>query len=118
MSDAANCVAEWCADDDWCPVTCAAHVLARKWHPVIVHRLLERGPLRFNELAAAIDDVSNTVLTESLDDLERHGVVDRRIVNEKPVHVAYTLTDRGEALHPVIDALRQWGETHLLSDTK
>ena len=113
MSDASNCVAGWCVDDDWCPITCASEILARKWNPVIIHRLLEDGPLRFNELSAAIDDVSNSVLSKSLDELEDNDIVNRTIVNEKPIQVEYALTDHGKALDPAIEALEDWGTTYL-----
>lgn len=113
MSDASDCVAGWCVDDDWCPITCASQILARKWNPVIVHRLLEDGPLRFNELSAAIDEVSNSVLSESLDELEDDDIVNRTIVNEKPIAVEYSLTDHGKALQGIIEALEDWGNAYL-----
>jgi len=103
----------WCAGEDWCPITATATVLGRKWHPVIVHRLLQRGPLGFNALEEAVDGVSSKVLSDSLENLEERGLVDREVVNEKPVRVEYSLTERGRSLDPVIRAMREWGETHL-----
>ncbi|PSP55099.1 transcriptional regulator [Halobacteriales archaeon QS_1_67_19] len=108
-----ECLAVWCAGDDWCAVTCAVEVVGNKWHPVIVHRLLNDGPLRFNELSEEIGGITNKVLSDSLDDLETKGIVDREVVNDKPVRVAYSLTERGRSLEPVIDALEEWGQTHL-----
>jgi len=49
----------WCAGDDWCPVTTTATLIGRKWHPVIVHRLLQTGPLGFNALNEEVDGISN-----------------------------------------------------------
>jgi len=109
----ADCVADWCADDDWCGVTCTMDVLGKKWGPVVVHRLLDGAPLRFSELADDLGPVTNKVLSETLDDLEASGVVDREVVAEKPVTVEYSLTDRGRSLRPVITALEDWGQTHL-----
>lgn len=108
-----ECLAVWCADDEWCAVTCAVEVIGNKWHPVILHRLVRRGPLRFSELADDIGPITNKVLSDSLDDLETKGIVDREVVNDKPVRVAYSLTERGESLEPVIDALEEWGQTYL-----
>lgn len=110
-----DCIAAWCADDEWCTVTCTAHLIGRKWHPVIVHRLLEHGPLGFNALKEEIDAISSTVLSNSLEDLEEHGLVDRTIVNEKPFRVRYSLTDQGAALRPVVDAMHEWGASYLSS---
>ena len=103
----------WCTGEDWCPITATATVLGRKWHPVIVHRLLQQGPLGFNALKDAVDGVSSKVLSDSLENLEEHGLVDREIVSEKPFRVEYSLTDRGRSLEPVIGAMQEWGEAHL-----
>lgn len=108
-------MASWCADDEWCAVTCAAHLVGRKWHLVIVDRLLACGPLGFNALEREIGGISGTVLSDSLEDLEEKGLVDRSIVSEKPFRVAYSLTEQGAALEPVIEAMDAWGEEYLES---
>ncbi|WP_306059123.1 winged helix-turn-helix transcriptional regulator [Natronococcus wangiae] len=112
MSNATEqeCVASWCADDDWCSVTRAAYLIGKKWHPVIVHRLLEHGPLGFNALKAEIDAVSSAVLSNSLEDLEENGLVNRAIVSEKPFRVEYSLTEQGTSLESVIEAMDAWGK--------
>ena len=103
----------WCAGEDWCPVTTTASLICKKWHPVIVHRLLEHGPSGFNELKDDVDGISSKVLSSSLDDLEEKQLVDREIISEKPVRVQYSLTDHGRSLEPVIFAMRDWGLEHL-----
>lgn len=115
MSESEMCLAGWCREDDWCAITCAAEVLGRKWHPVIVHRLLveDENGLGFNALEERVEGISSTVLSSSLDDLEENGIVNRAIVNEKPVRVEYTLTSRGESLEPVIEEMANWGEKYL-----
>ena len=111
--DDEECLAVWCAGEEWCSITCTMALIGNKWHPVIVDRLLEADALRFNELLEAVDGITNKVLSESLDDLEAKDLVDRTVVSDKPVRVEYALTDRGRSLRPVIDALDQWGITHL-----
>ncbi len=111
--DEDDCLAVWCAGDEWCAVTCAMAVIGNKWHPVIVHRLLEHDTLRFNELGEQAGAITNKVLSRSLEDLEEKGLVDRTVVREKPVAVEYALTERGRSLEPVIEALREWGRHHL-----
>lgn len=103
----------WCAGKEWCAVTSTASLIGKKWHPVIIHRLLTEGPQGFNELQDAVDGISSKVLSDSLDDLEEKALVDRTVVNEKPVRVRYSLTDRGKSLEPVIMAMRDWGQQHL-----
>lgn len=113
MVPRSDCRAGWCASDDFCAITCTADLLARKWHPVIVHRLLERGPMGFNALQDAVGDVASNVLSDDLERLQDHDIVERHVVNEQPFRVEYTLTDRGRDLEPIIDAMAAWGETHL-----
>ena len=113
MSESETCVAGWCREDDWCAITCTAEVLSKKWHPVLIHRLLVEEALGFNALKEQVEGISSTVLSSSLDDLEENGIVDRSIVNEKPVRVEYTLTSQGESLEPVIEEMANWGEEYL-----
>ena len=116
-TDRENCVASWCADDEWCAVTCTAHLIGKKWHPVIVHRLLEHGPLGFNALKEEVGGISSTVLSNSLEDLEDNDLVDRAIVSEKPFRVQYSLTRQGASLRPIIEAMDEWGASYL-TDTE
>ena len=104
----------WCAGDDWCPITTTATLIGKKWHPVIVHRLLEHGPLGFNDLKEQVDGISSKVLSDSLSDLEESRLVERDILSEKPFRVEYSLTAAGRDLRPVIEAMADWGETHLV----
>jgi len=88
-------------------------IIGKKWHPVIVHRLLQHGALRFNELSKEVDGITNKMLSQSLEDLEEKELVDREIVSEKHVAVEYSITERGQSLEPVIDSLEEWGKTYL-----
>jgi DNA-binding HxlR family transcriptional regulator len=116
MSDDEEKLQIWCAGDDWCAVTTTATLIGKKWHPVIVHRLLKNGPLGFNALKEEVDGISSKVLSDSLSDLEEATLVDREIVNEKPFRVEYSLTDRGQDLEDVIFAMQDWGEKHLMPE--
>lgn len=103
----------WCAGNDWCPITATAQLIGKKWHPVIIDRLLREGPLGFNSLKEEVDGISSKVLSESLDNLQENGLVHREIVNEKPVRVRYSLTEEGESLESVIEAMKDWGRSRL-----
>ncbi|MDY6817754.1 MAG: helix-turn-helix domain-containing protein [Halobacteriales archaeon] len=103
----------WCAGEDWCPITTTATLIGKKWHPVIIHRLLQNGPLGFNDLKSEVDGISSKVLSDSLEDLEEKTLVDRTIVSEKPFRVQYSLTERGASMEPIITSMAQWGEQHL-----
>jgi DNA-binding HxlR family transcriptional regulator len=103
----------WCTEEAWCPMESAAAVLGRKWHPAIVYHLLEAQPLRFSELEDRMHTVSGKVLSESLEDMEEKGLVDRTVSDNRPVQVEYQLTEYGEELSPVIEEMVAWGERFL-----
>jgi len=103
----------WCSGEEWCPVTGTATLIGRKWHPVIADRLLREGPCGFSELQKHIDGISNKVLSDALKDLEEKKLVTREVVSDKPFRVEYDLTQRGQDLERVIDAMAEWGEDHL-----
>ncbi len=88
-------------------LTSLAGVLGRKWNLVIVNRLLQDGPLGFSDLLDNIEEISSKVLSESLDDLEESGIVDRNIVSERPFRVEYALTKQAMPLESVIDSVRE-----------
>lgn len=88
-------------------------VLGRKWHPVIIQRLLEYGSLRFGRLQETIPEISGKVLSESLTDLEEKGLVERSVTAGKPIKVEYELTPHGKGLEAAITALEDWGQEYL-----
>ncbi|MFW6003583.1 MAG: winged helix-turn-helix transcriptional regulator [Halanaeroarchaeum sp.] len=102
-----------CAGEEWCPIQATAKLLCKKWHPVIIHRLLDDGPMGFNELKTAVDGISSKVLSDNLDELEEYTLVDREVVSEKPFRVAYSLTPRGESTKAIIDEMQTWGTENL-----
>lgn len=100
---------EWCETQEWCPVTVTSELLSRKWHPVIIHRLLQR-PMGFNELQREVHHISDKVLSDSLEDLCDKGVVEKDVISEKPKEVEYSLTEVGESLQEVINPMFDWGQ--------
>ena len=98
--------------DAECAVALTAELVATKWTPLIVHDLSE-GPRRFMQLEHACPGISPRTLSERLDNLERQGVLVRRSYPESPPRVEYELTDKGESLLPIIDAMRAFGHSWL-----
>jgi len=103
----------WCAGKEWCPITATAQLVGKKWHPVIIHRLIQNGSLGFNALKEEVDGISSKVLSESLEDLQENKLVEREIVSEKPVRVKYTLTEAGKELEPVVKEMKKWADSNL-----
>jgi len=95
------------------PLTVTAEIVGKKWHPRIVVELLHNGPLGFNDLKDRVDGISDKVLSESLDDLQERRIVDRTVIDDKPVRVEYSLTGWGEQLELVVTAMDDWGQRYL-----
>ena len=87
----------------------AVGLLGKRWTPLIVQLLL-RGPRRYSELYEELEVVTEGMLSQRLKELERAGVVERRVVDDQPVRVEYHLTAKGRALSRVISGLETWAE--------
>jgi len=87
-------------------------IVGRKWHPHIVYHLRADGTMGFSDLKSAVDGISSKMLSEGLDDLEAMGIVERELVNDQPVRVAYSLTEAGDALEGIISDLVQWEQSY------
>jgi DNA-binding HxlR family transcriptional regulator len=98
--------------DDRCPTRLVLDRIADKWTVLIVGRLAT-GTRRFGELRRDISGVSPKVLTQKLRELERDGLVARRIYASVPPKVEYSLTPLGRTLVGLLDAVRVWAETHI-----
>lgn len=92
-----------------CPVTPLLIMLQGKWKFQIIYEMCIQDPIRFGELRKNIDGITNTMLTSSLRELEKDGLVSRIQFNEIPPHVEYSLTEKGKALLPVFYAMTKWG---------
>lgn len=87
----------------------AMELLGKRWTGLIIKLLLER-PLRFGELADQLEVIGDRMLSERLKELERAGVIERRVFAEVPVRVEYSLTEKGRALAPVIASIEAWSD--------
>ena len=92
-----------------CPSRDVLDLIADKWAVLIIYTL-SRGTLRHNELARALDDISQKVLTQALRKLERNGIVKRTIFPVVPPRVEYALTPLGTSLVGVLRTLTTWAE--------
>lgn len=92
-----------------------AAILGKKWHPLIVSVLLETGALGFNELKDRVEGISDKVLSENLEELQQRELVDRTVIDDKPVRVEYSLTELGEQLELVVTVMDEWGKRYLES---
>lgn len=97
-----------------CPVITAVDQIGSRWRLRVLHEL-ETGECRFNELKRQTDANART-LSRVLDELQDDHLVTRRLEEDAPVATYYGLTEKGEALCPVFDELREWGEEWVLPE--
>jgi len=95
-----------------CPVRAALDVIGGRWKPVITFHLLQ-GTRRFGELRRLIPDATQKMLTQQLREMERDGIVARKIYHQVPPKVEYSLTPYGRTLEPVMAELCKWGKRRL-----
>ena len=91
-----------------CPVATTVQMIGSKWKLLIMRNLLQR-PWRFNELKKDLEGISQKVLTDSLRSMEADGIITRTVYPEVPPRVEYALSDLGESMRPIMDAMAAWG---------
>ena len=94
-----------------CPVATTVQLIGSKWKLLIMRNLLKR-PWRFNKLRRDLDGISQKVLTDSLRSMENDGLVVRTVYAEVPPRVEYSLSELGKSMHPIIDAMGEWGRQY------
>lgn len=91
-----------------CPVATTVQLIGSKWKLLILRNLIAR-PWRFNELKRDLDGISNKVLTESLRSMEEDGIITRTVYDEIPPKVEYALSELGDRMQPIINAMAEFG---------
>jgi DNA-binding HxlR family transcriptional regulator len=99
-------------DVSTCSVAATAEIIGAKWTALLVHDLSE-GPRRFSQLEHSCAGISPRTLAERLRALEHERIVVRHSYPESPPRVEYELTEKGQALLPIIDAMRGFGHDWL-----
>ena len=94
-----------------CPVRGVLDRIGDKWSTLIIITLAEQ-PLRFGQLRRTIPDISQRMLTQTLRDLQRDGLISRHVFPTQPPSVEYRLTAMGRSLLDPLAALVRWADTH------
>lgn len=89
------------ADEIW-------SVLGKTWALLILKKLTEKDATRFNEIKKTIPQISNTVLSERLRDLEEQGLITKKVYAQVPIRVEYSLTKQARDLGKILERLDEW----------
>ncbi|MGX7205260.1 winged helix-turn-helix transcriptional regulator [Enterococcus pingfangensis] len=87
-------------------------VIGGKWKPIILCNL-RHGPMRPSDLKRGITGISQKMLTQQLRELEDDKIIDRKVYQQVPPKVEYSLSNYGRSLSDILDSLCSWGEQHV-----
>lgn len=91
----------------------ALDIISGKWKPIILFHLMENDKLRFSELQRAIPEITKKMLTSQLRELEYHNIINRKVYQQVPPKVEYSMSEYGHSLRPLLETMRSWGLEHL-----
>jgi DNA-binding HxlR family transcriptional regulator len=97
--------------DEPCPIERGMRLIGGKWKGSILWHLRE-GPQRFNELSRQLGGASKKMIAQRLEEMEGFGLVERRVLTEKPIAVSYRITPFGRSVLGVLGELKAWSEAH------
>ncbi|ALB29678.1 MULTISPECIES: winged helix-turn-helix transcriptional regulator [Companilactobacillus] len=93
-------------------VEATMRIIGGKWKPIILCHL-KHGTMRTGQLRRAIPNITQKMLTQQLRELEDDGIITRKVYNQIPPKVEYSLTDYGHSLNKILEELCVWGENDI-----
>ncbi|AFS78124.1 putative transcriptional regulator, HxlR family [Gottschalkia acidurici 9a] len=104
--------------DKSCPIEHTVNLIGHKWKVLILRNLHNEGVQRFSQFSKGIKGITQKMLTQQLRQLEADGLINRKVYPEVPPKVEYSLTELGESLGSVLEAMNKWGRDHMEKNTK
>lgn len=98
-----------------CPINNAFRILGKKFTVLILRNMMYMNQTRFNQFLA-IEDINPKTLSARLREMEKDGLIERKVHHEVPVRVEYRLTEKGKALQPVLEQMAQFSMTFCAKD--
>jgi len=93
----------------------AVELIGKRWTGAIVQVLMvSHEPLRFSQIASAVPELSDRLLSERMKELEARGLIHRAVLGGPPIRVEYALTEMGEQLEPAVVQLQAWARRWLV----
>ena len=96
-----------------CGLKKVLNIIGGKWKILLLCVIDDKGVMRYGELRRAVYGITNTMLAQSLKEMEEDGLIERRQYREMPVRVEYSLTEKAHSMIPILLELKHCGEKHL-----
>ena len=96
-----------------CGLKKVLNIIGGKWKILLLCVIDDKGVMRYGELRRAVYGITNTMLAQSLKEMEEDGLIERRQYREMPVRVEYSLTEKAHSMIPILLEMKHWGEKHL-----
>ncbi|WKY43741.1 helix-turn-helix domain-containing protein [Eubacteriaceae bacterium ES2] len=96
-----------------CEIEVTLEILSGKWKALLIWQLNLHGAVRYNEFKRLIPEITPKMLSQQLKDLEKNGLINRKVYHEVPPMVEYSLTHTGKDLIPILELMDQWGKGYV-----
>jgi DNA-binding HxlR family transcriptional regulator len=87
-----------------CPINNSFRIIGKKFTVLILRNMMHLGQTRFNQFLK-IEEINAKILSARLKEMEKDGLIKRKVFDENPVRIEYSLTEKGEALQPILDQM-------------
>jgi DNA-binding HxlR family transcriptional regulator len=94
-----------------CPINVTFRIMGKKFTVLILRNMINLGQTRFNQFLK-IEEINAKILSARLREMEQDGLIERKIFHERPVSIEYTLTEKGEALKPLLGQMASYSMQH------
>ncbi|XMB85896.1 helix-turn-helix domain-containing protein [Mycoplasmatota bacterium WC44] len=96
-----------------CEIEVTLELIGGKWKSLLLWNLGNHEVIRFNEFRRIIPEITQKMLTQQLRILEKDGLINRKVYNQVPPIVEYSLSDTGEKLIPLLELMDKWGKSYV-----
>ena len=98
-----------------CPINHTFKLVGKKFTMLIIRNMIHRGHTRFNQFLE-IEDINAKILSARLKEMEKDGLIERRVYAETPIRVEYNITEKGKALEPILDQMSAFSMKYCAKD--
>jgi DNA-binding HxlR family transcriptional regulator len=98
-----------------CPINHTFKLVGKKFTMLIIRNMIHRGHKRFNQLLE-IEEINAKILSARLKEMEKDGLVERKVYSETPVRIEYAITEKGRALEPILNQMSEFSMKYCAKD--